>query len=106
MHAHAHARAHALRYEWIATQCFAKERRRTVRVAAKVGPPTRPRPGVTLAHIDSYVFFVTIFVYSQTFEACFDPRECLESLWGVGEINFAALDAPNGLTATPFSKKT
>ena len=46
------------------------------------------------------------FAYFDHLEGFFDPQEWLESLRGVGEINFAVLDAPNGLTATRFSENT
>ena len=40
--------------------------------------------------------------HKSILEACFDPRECLESIQHVGDINFVNLDAPNDLMATHF----
>ena len=50
--------------------------------------------------------FVDLQIYHiSMFEACFGTREWLESVRHVGEINSELIDAPNGLTATRFSKK-
>ena len=57
-----------------------------------------------------HVYFFTFFLgrkldYFGHLEGFFDPWECLESLRGVSEINFAGRVVPNGLTATRLSKK-
>ena len=64
----------------------------------------------TFPHVDScvrfYFFFGRKIGCFGHLEGLFDPWECLESLWGVSEINFACVDAPNGFTTTRFKKKS
>ena len=61
---------------------------------------------LTSIHLYFFTFFLgRKIAYFGHLEGYFDPRECLESLRGVLEIDFELIDAPNGLTATRFSKK-